>query len=86
MVTVALAWRVLCALTAHKPAHGHGPDHGGKAEKMNLARTKLQGRLLLFWVGCVCPTGVLYAPTGTMQPQTAKMAADWPVWSRGCLL
>ena len=40
-----------------------------------MARTKAQGRLLLFWVGCVCPTGVLYAPTGSIQPQTANMAA-----------
>ena len=33
-LALALAWRVLCALTAHKPAHGHGHGHGhgGKVE------------------------------------------------------
>jgi hypothetical protein len=30
----------------------------GKQKKIILARTKAQGRLLLFWVGCVCPMGV----------------------------
>ena len=47
-LTLALAWRVLCALTAHKPAHGHG--HGGKVGKKS-ARAKANVRLLLFWVG-----------------------------------
>ena len=53
----------LCALIllAHEPAHGHGHD---------LARTKTQGRLLWFWVVCLCPKGVLYGHMGTIQPQT----------------
>ena len=81
MATPALAWCVLCALTAHKPAHGHGHGHGhgGKAGgEMILARTKAQGRLMLFWVVCVCPMGILYEHMGTIQPQTAYMAAYWP--------
>jgi hypothetical protein len=51
---------------------------GKQEKKKNLARTKAQGRLLLFWVGCVCPMGVLYGHMGTIQPQTANMAAYWP--------
>jgi hypothetical protein len=38
MDTLALAWRVLCALTAHKPAHCHGHGHGGKTEKNEILR------------------------------------------------
>ena len=34
-----------------------------KTEKRILAQTKAQERLLLFWVGCVCPMGMLYEPT-----------------------
>jgi hypothetical protein len=30
----------------------------GKQKKGFLARTKAQERLLLLWVGCVCPMGV----------------------------
>ena len=78
MVTLDRAWCILCALTARKPAHGHGHGHGQKAEKMNLAQTKAQERLLLFWVGCVCPMGVLYEPTGAIQPKTTKMRAYLP--------
>ena len=37
-----------------------------KQEKLILAQTKAQERLLLFWVGCVCPMGVLYEPTGAL--------------------
>jgi hypothetical protein len=37
-----------------------------KQKKRILAQTKAQGRLLLFWVGCVCPMGLLYAPTGDL--------------------
>ena len=66
MATLALAWCALCALAAHKLAHGHGHGHGRKAEKYILVRTKAQERLLLFWVGCVCPMGVLYEPTGAL--------------------
>jgi hypothetical protein len=77
MVTLDRAWCVLCALTARKPAHGHGHGPGQKAEKwiLALAQTKAQERLLLFWVGCVCPMGVLYEPTGAIQdpqPKTTK--------------
>ena len=50
---------------------------------MDMAMTKKQGkkaqeRLLLFWVGCVCPMGVLYEPTGAIQPKTTKMRAYLP--------
>jgi len=56
-----------------QPAHGHGHGHGGKVEKRDfLARTKAQGRLLLFWVGFVCHMGVLYGTMGTVHPQTGK--------------
>jgi hypothetical protein len=50
--------RVLCALTAHKPAHAHGHGHDWEVETNDFfARTKAQqGRLLSFWVGCLCPT------------------------------
>jgi hypothetical protein len=54
----------------------------GKQKKQILSRTKAQGRLLLFWVVCVCLMGVLYGHMGTItiqpQPQTANMAAYWP--------
>jgi hypothetical protein len=36
MATLALVWRVLCAFTAHKPAHSHDHGHGGKAEKIDF--------------------------------------------------
>ena len=49
-----------------------------KQEKIILAQTKAQERLLLFWVGCVCPLGVLYEPTGAIQPKTIKMRAYLP--------
>ena len=62
MVTLDRAWCILWTLTARKPAHGHGHGHGQKAEKWILAQTKAQERLLLLWVGFVCPMGVLYAP------------------------
>ena len=76
MVTLALVWCALCALIAHKLAHSHGHDHGRKAEKRILARTKLQGRLLLFLVGCVCPMGVLYMPLRALyNPNSPK----WPL-------
>jgi hypothetical protein len=84
MITLALAWRVLCAFTAHKPAHSHGlmmhddHGHGGKAGKLILKRNKAQGRLLLSWVGCVCTMGVLYGYTGTIHHQTSKMRAYLP--------
>ena len=38
---------------------------------------------MLLLVVCVCPMGVLYGHMGTLQPQTANMAAYWPAWSRG---
>jgi hypothetical protein len=81
MATLALAWRVLCALTTHKPAHGHGHGHGGKVGggELGIARTKAQGRLLLFWVGCVCPMGVLYGHMGTIQPPNHQNAR-LPTW------
>jgi hypothetical protein len=44
-----------------------------KQEKRILARSKTQGRLLLFWMVCVCPMGVLYGHMGTIQPQTANI-------------
>ena len=50
----------------------------GKQKKLILARTKGQGRLVLFLVVCVYPMGVLYGHMGTIQPQTAYMAAYWP--------
>jgi hypothetical protein len=50
----------------------------GKQKEKKLARTKAQGRLFLFWVGYVCLMGVLYGHIGTLQPQTANMAAYWP--------
>ena len=76
MDTVALAWRVLCALTAHTLAHDHGHGHGGKVEKMFFfAHTKAQGRLLLFWVGCVWLMDVLYGHMDTLQLQTTKTRA-----------
>ena len=49
-----------------------------KAGKWILAQTKVQERVLLFWVGCVCPMGVLYEPTGAIQPKTTKMRAYLP--------
>jgi hypothetical protein len=49
-----------------------------KQEKYILAQTKAQDRLLLFWVGFVCPMGVLYEPTGAIQPKTTKMRAYLP--------
>ena len=86
MATLVFSWRVLCALIEHKPLHGHGHGHGGKVEgKYFVARTKTQGRLLLFWVGCVpgLPHGcvicyMLYEHMGTLQPQTTKMRAYLP--------
>ena len=54
----------------------------GKHKNSMFARTKAHGRLL-FWVVCVCHMGVLYGHMGTIQPQTANMAAYWPAWSRG---
>jgi hypothetical protein len=50
----------------------------GKQKNEFLARTKAQGRLLLFWVVCVCLMGVLYEHMRTIQPRTANMAAYWP--------
>ena len=49
-----------------------------KQKKLILAQTKAQERLLLFWVGCVCPMGVLYEPTGAIQPKITKMRAYLP--------
>jgi hypothetical protein len=31
-----------------------------------LARTKAQRMLVLFWVGCVCPMGMLNGPVDTL--------------------
>jgi hypothetical protein len=41
-----------------------------------LARTKAQGRLMLFWVVCVCPMGVLYMGSGIWALYTPKL----PIW------
>ena len=47
-----------------------------KQGKWVLAQTKAQGWLLLFWVGCVCPMGVLYGHMGTLyDPKLPK----WPL-------
>jgi hypothetical protein len=67
MATLALAWCVLGALTARNPHMAMAMAMAEKQEKkLILARTKAQERLLLFWVGFVCPMGGLYDPTGTL--------------------
>jgi hypothetical protein len=43
--SLALAWRVLCALTAHKPAHGHGHYSVYRGPDVLFA-TKVTQRLL----------------------------------------
>ena len=54
MATLDRAWCVLCALTARKPAHGHG--HGQKAEKDEFWR-KLRHKS-----DCCCFGWAVYAP------------------------
>jgi hypothetical protein len=81
MANLAFAWRVLCALNAQKPTHGHVMTMAcmaGKQKKLVLARTKAQGWLLLFWVGCVCIMGVLFGQTSTIHHQTTKMRVYLP--------
>jgi hypothetical protein len=46
--------------------HGHAMTMAKKQKKTIFAQTKAQARLLLFWVGCVCPMGVLYEPTDAL--------------------
>jgi hypothetical protein len=80
MATLALAWRVLCALTAYKPAHSHGHGHGGKVEKNDFLRE------LRHKGGCCCFEWAVYAPWAcyaaicalplvSPQPHFAKMRA-----------
>jgi hypothetical protein len=55
MVTLVLAWCVLCALTAHKSAHGHGHGHSGKVENDEFWRE------LSYKGGCCCFGWAIYA-------------------------
>jgi hypothetical protein len=41
-------------------------DLAEKLKKVIFCGTKAQGRLLLFWVGCVCHMCMLYAFAGTI--------------------
>jgi hypothetical protein len=50
----------------------------GTQKDEHLEQNKAQGRLLLFWAGCVCTMGVLYGHTGTIHHQTSKMRAYLP--------
>ena len=77
MATLALAWWVLCAQTAHKSAHGH--DHGfvGKAEKKSWRELSNKGGCCCFeWAvyalwACYMPLQALY------NPKLPNMAANW---------
>ena len=56
MATLALVWRVLYALTAHKTAHGHGHGHGGIVERNDfLFELSHKG-------GCYCFEWAVFAP------------------------
>jgi hypothetical protein len=47
MLSLDRAWRVLCALAAHKPAHGHGPYHAHGGSFFFFPATEVtQGTLL----------------------------------------
>jgi hypothetical protein len=56
MKNPALAWRVLCAPTAHKPAHGQAMAMAGNREvSFFVARPKNQGtRAVAVAVGVLC--------------------------------
>ena len=74
MATLALAWCVSCALTAHKPTHGHGHDHGGKAEKNKFWRE------LRHKGGCCCFGWSVYSPWAFYMGIWALYNPKLPIW------
>jgi hypothetical protein len=74
MATLALAWYVSPALTAHKPAHDHGHGHGGKAEKNKFWRE------LRHKGGCCCFGWSVYASWAFYMRIWALYNPKLPIW------
>jgi hypothetical protein len=79
METLALAWCILCALPAHKPAHGHGHAHDGKVEKMDFLRE------LRHKVDCYCFGRAVYAPWACYMDTRALYTTKPPKCALICL-
>ena len=74
METLALAWCVLCALAAHKPAHGHGYGHGRKTERNEFWRE------LRHKGDCCCFRWAMYAPWAFYMGIWALYNPKLPIW------
>ena len=75
------SWRILCALIAHKPAHGHGHMNMTRKLQNNEFLRELKESVVVFFFAscvCVCPVGVLCVHMDTIQPQTTNMQKRLP--------